>query len=83
MPVLRGGSIKEPWQASLDMLEKRELDSMMKVLWSRCERATRLRARRVRLLSADLGICWFRWMAIRLDLSMQYWQSGASRAASL
>jgi DNA-binding transcriptional LysR family regulator len=26
MPVRRGGSVKEPWQGSLEMLEKRELD---------------------------------------------------------
>ena len=34
MPARRGGSIKEPWQASLDMLEKRELDVAMLPLHS-------------------------------------------------
>src|SRR6188474_471870 len=34
MPVRRGGSIQEPWQGCLDMLEKRELDVAMLPLHS-------------------------------------------------
>jgi len=34
MPVRRGSSIQEPWQASLDMLEKRDLDLAMLPLHS-------------------------------------------------